>query len=270
MRIIFEARMYTTPRIIRGSLLACICIIALGSAYSGMTHVLAAAATNPETPVTELTFKKLVVQKTLEEYDRWHVNGTLRETDAGATPILKEYWKLGNIPVTEKNLQNSSWQYRHPWSAVFISHVMLQAGAGSHFPYSNNHAKYIVWARDKAMEDTTAVFAAYDVKDQRSAWPEPGDLICMNRRSNRFTLHSINKDCISHCDIVVELNREQGLITTIGGNVGQTVNKRIVWLDANGFIDGSKNWQVPDAEEENPEGSQKEIFGVIKVNGSYK
>ncbi len=263
--------MQRTPNIIRGLLLACICIVALGSTYSSMIHVVASSSTvNDKKPFEEITLKKQIANKALEEYDRWHLNGVLRETDDDAIPILQEYWKLGVITVTEQNLRNSSWQYRHPWSAVFISHVMLQAGAGNNFPYSNNHAKYIVWARENVTAEPEPLFAAYSVYDQRSAWPEPGDLICMNRRSNRYTMETINQKCISHCDIVVAVNKEQGFITTVGGNVGQTVNKRIVWLDANGFIDHSRNWQVMDDEEQNPEGSQKEIFGVIKVNTSYR
>jgi hypothetical protein len=261
--------MQRTPNIIRGLLLACICIIALGTGYNKIIQVKGSTSKSNGDPVEVLTFKQMIAKKAVDEYDRWHVNAVLRETDADAIPILKEYWKLGVIPVTEQNLQNSSWQYRHPWSAVFISHVMLQAGAGNNFPYSNNHAKYIVWARDNALAQQESLFAAYDINDQRSVWPEPGDLICMNRRSNQFTMKSINQKCISHCDIIVEVNREKGFITTIGGNVGQTVNKRIVWVDANGFIDVSKNWQVMDEEDGNPEGSQREIFGIIKVNNNY-
>lgn len=262
--------MQRTPNIIRGILLACICIIALGTGYGTMIQVKGSTSESNDNPPVAPTFKQLIAKKAVEEYDRWHVNRVIRETDADAISILKEYWKLGVIPVSEQNLKNSSWQYRHPWSAVFISHVMLQAGAGSNFPYSNNHAKYIVWARDNALSQPEPLFAAYDINDQRSAWPEPGDLICMNRKSNQFTMKSIHHKCISHCDIVVEVNKEQGFIITIGGNVAQTVNKRMVWLDVNGYIDVSRNWQVMDEGEENPEGSQKEIFGIIKVNSNYR
>ena len=262
--------MQRTPNIIRSLLLVCICIIALGTAYNKMLRVKSSTSKLNNDAAEASTLKKQIVKKAIEEYERWHVNGTLRETDAEATSILLEYWKLGSIPVSKSNLQNSSWQYRHPWSAVFISYVMLQAGARNNFPYSNNHAKYIVWARDNALVQADPLFAAYDINDQRSAWPEPGDLICMNRRSNQFTMQTINQKCISHCDIVVEADKEKGFITTIGGNIGQTVNKRIVWLNANGLIDVSKNWQVLDDEDKNPEGSQKEIFGVIKVNSHYR
>jgi hypothetical protein len=257
--------MQTTPAFSKGLWLGCICVIALGITMSSMTRVFGTTQVADEEPVEQVTFKKLIAQKAVEEYNRWHPNGTLREKDPVVTPILKEYWKLGAVKVSDNNLHDGSWQYRHPWSAVFISYVMMQAGAGNHFPYANNHAKYIVWARENALKDTAATFAAYDVKDQRAAWPEPGDLICMNRKSNCFTLYSINSECISHCDIVTEVNKERGYLVTIGGNVGQTVNKRIVWLDEKGFIDTSRNYQVQDLEEENPEGSQKQIFGVIKV-----
>lgn len=262
--------MQRAPNIIRSLLLICICIIALSAAYSKMLQVKGSVSAANNELSEEITFKKLIVKKAVEEYDRWHVNGTLRETHTDAISILKEYWKLGVITVTEQNLKNSSWQYRHPWSAVFISHVMLQAGARDNFPYSNNHAKYIVWARDNALSEQDPIFAAYDIHDEKSRWPEAGDLICMNRRSNQFTIKSINSTCISHCDIIVEVNKEKGFIITIGGNVGQTVNRRIVWLTKDGFIDITRNWQVLDEEDKNPEGSQKEIFGVIKVNSQYK
>lgn len=256
--------MYRTPDIVRGLLLVCICIIAIGSAYSSMTHI-ANSAVATTTEVAEPTLGQLVANKAIAEYERWHRAGTMRETDDSAIAILQDYWKLGSIPVNEKDLKSSSWQYRHPWSAVFISWVMLEAGAGPEFPYSNNHAKYIVWARENANRHAQQ-FVAYDIHDQRAAWPEPGDLICMNRRSNRFTLQTITKANISHCDIVVEANKELGFITAIGGNVGQTVNKRIIWLNPAGFIDTARQWKVPDVAEEDPEGPQKEIFAVIKLN----
>lgn len=262
--------MQTTPAFSKGLWLGCICVVLLGISLSSMTRVFSDSETLAEEPVEAVTFKKLIAKKAVEEFDRWHVNGTLREKDTAVTAILKEYWKLGAIKVNSWNLQDGSWQYQHPWSAVFISYVMMQAGAGNNFPYSNNHAKYIVWARDNALKDTASIFAAYDIKDQRAAWPEPGDLICMNRKGNRFTLHSINPESISHCDIVTEVNKESRYIVTIGGNVGQTVNKRIVWLDESGFIDTSKNYQVQDAEEENPEGSQRQIFAVIRVKQDIK
>lgn len=242
-----------------------ISIIALGSAFA-MTSFLNPPALKASDLPEKLTFKRMVVLKTLEEYERWHHNGTLREKDTAVAGILKQYWKVGGLTVKDHQLQNGSWQFQHPWSAVFVSWVMLQAGAGASFPYANAHAKYIVWARENAKAQLQPLFAAYDVCDARSAWPEPGDLICMNRRKNHFTLNTINENAVSHCDIIVEVNRAEGYIISIGGNVGQTVNKRLIRIDENGFIDTSKDYKVLDDEEKNPEGSQKEIFGIIKLS----
>lgn len=260
--------MHSTPRTVKTILLAAALIILLGTAYSAMTQLLATSTEVRTTPVRPVTLKEMIAVKAMQEYDRWHRGGTLRETDTAAVSILLDYWKLGVIPVSAKDLRNSSWQYRHPWSAVFISWVMQEAGTGDAFLYTNNHAKYIVWARDNMSAQDQPLFAAYDVKDPRAAWPEPGDLICMNRGRKQFTLQTLQPGYISHCDIVVETNREKGFIVAVGGNVGQTVNKRIVWLDANGYVDHSRNYQVLDAEENNPEGPQKEIFGIIRVDAS--
>jgi hypothetical protein len=261
--------MQRTPTLTtRGLLIVFISIIAIGSTFA-VTTILANNDPKTDEVPEKITFKKMVMLKTLEEFNRWHSNGTIREKDTAVANTLKAYWKLGGLSVNDQQLGNGSWQYAHPWSAVFISWVMLQAGAGTSFPYANAHAKYIVWARDNAKTQEQPLFAAYDICDARSAWPEPGDLVCMNRKRNRFTLNSINEKSISHCDIVVEVNKEQGYLVSIGGNVGQTVNKRIVWLDENGFIDTSKNYKVLDEEDKNPEGSQKEIFGIIRINNNY-
>lgn len=257
--------MQFAPKPLKSIFVGSLCLVVLGTAYSAMTRFLSSPPATNNKIASPPSLKEMIAIKAQQEYDRWHRNGTLRETDTAATGILLEYWKLGVIPVSKYDLQNSSWQYHHPWSAVFISWVMQEAGAGNAFPYSNNHAKYIVWARENAGNRSPAAFTAYDVKDPRAAWPEPGDLVCMNRRSRQFTLQTINSKCISHCDIVVETNREKGYIVAIGGNVGQTVNKRIVWLNSEGFVDPSKNWMVTDEAENNPEGSQREIFGIIRV-----
>ncbi|MCE3281697.1 MAG: hypothetical protein K0Q66_434 [Chitinophagaceae bacterium] len=209
------------------------------------------------------TFKERLVATTLSEYARWN-NGALRETDSRAAEILRAYWEMGTVGVpTNEELSDSIWQENRPWSAVFISWIMKQAGAGNTFRYAHAHANYIAWARDNA--PGKSAFVAYDVKDRSSAWPEPGDLICMNREKNQHTLQDLQPYHASHCDVVVEVNREMNMMITIGGNLAQTVNKRIVWLDVNGHVDAGREWMVMD--DENPyKGGQEDIFAIIKVS----
>ncbi len=256
------------PLELKSALLIVLCI-ALVSAYGAINGAFTQSNDKPRSEEEKLSLKQSIALKAVEEYERWHKNGTMQETDSGAISILMQYWTLGAIPLpTTKQLQSSSWQFQHPWSAVFISWVMQEAGAGNSFYYANAHSKYIVWARENAKNYESTLFAAYDIQNEKSAWPEPGDLICMNRRNKQFNLQTINASCISHCDIVVEVNKAQGFITAIGGNICQTVSKRIVWLDDDGFIDTSKNWKVLNEEENNPEGSQRQIFGIIKVRSN--
>jgi hypothetical protein len=43
------------------------------------------------------------------------------------------------------------------------------------------------------------------------------------------------------------------------------VSKRIIHLDAEGYIDRSVDWHLMDEEKGNPEGDQSEFFAIIKL-----
>jgi hypothetical protein len=211
--------------------------------------------------------KQSIVYRAIEEYQRWRKDSVLRETDSAAITTLKQYWRFTGLAPKEEQLKDSLWQDSHPWSAVFISWVMKQAGVGDQFSYSINHAKYIVRARENARPGKgKKFFSAYDICDSRSTWPEPGDLICMNRDGNNFSLVSLQPTDISHCDIVVGTDRAARTITTIGGNLRNTVSKRIIYLDEWGFIDRGRNWKLLDAENQDPEGNQTDFFAIIKIH----
>ena len=57
-------------------------------------------------------------------------------------------------------------------------------------------------------------------------------------------------------------------ITTIGGNLCNTVSKRIIHLDPDGLINRMANWKLLDEEKETPEGNQSEFFAIIKLRQS--
>jgi hypothetical protein len=219
---------------------------------------------NPNKPAKIVLLKQSIVKTALDEFNWWRSVTTLRENDEEAIRRLKQYWLSVGRQTKAKQLKDSLWQEQHPWSAVFISWVMSQAGAGKKIKNSPNHAGYIVWAR-KNIQSKNEVFTAYDICDPGSAWPEPGDLICKNREGNNFSLATIKSSDISHSDIVVEVDTIGRTITTIGGNLCNTVSKRIIHLDADGYIDRASTWQVMDDEMGNPEGDQSEFFAIIKL-----
>src|SRR5262245_20795075 len=71
-----------------------------------------------------------------EQFRRWRPGGgaALRETSAAASPILREYYRVGvGQTVTDQQLRSAAYQASHPWSAVFVSYVMRRAGAGAAF-----------------------------------------------------------------------------------------------------------------------------------------
>ncbi len=210
-------------------------------------------------------FKSAIVAAANREYDRWHNGGTIRESDSAAAFMLQEYWAVVGKQFRYKHFKDSSWQERYPWSAVFISYVLKEAGAGDQFKYAESHSNYIVWARQNINDANQPVFVAFPVEDSAVTWPQPGDILCKNRDGMNYSLNNISSGCISHCDIVVEVDTLARAIYTIGGNLSNTVSKRLVWLDEKGRIDKSANWVLLDPDLANKEGSQADYFAVIRI-----
>jgi hypothetical protein len=186
-----------------------------------------------------------------EQFRRWRPGGgsALVETSPAASPILREYYRVGvGTTVTDAQMQSRSYQAAHPWSAVFVSYVMRTAGAGSAFRYSRSHQAYIRAARRNRLNRNTAnpfwAFRAAEVA------PRVGDLVCRSRRNSGATYDNIGdpQRRATHCDVVTEVR--PGRIRVVGGNLGQTVGER--WLRT-----------LPDGRLR-VAGSQRRIFAVIR------
>lgn len=125
-----------------------------------------------------------------------------------------------------------------PWSAVFISTVMKQAGLSQdQFRAAPAHAGYI----QSAIEAWGEGKAAYAFIPCDPSWVEPrvGDLICYSRNASpirRFDQVLAGVESVqaargsfgfeSHCDVVAQVSRSpKHVVHSIGGNVGDTVGK---------------------------------------------
>jgi len=152
------------------------------------------------------------------------------ETDEGFWQRVGVYWRDG----TGKNLTGKNDDF--PWSATFISFVMRKAGAENRFKYSPQHSVYIraaIRAREK--EDKKYGFWGFRLTEHS---PEVGDLVCYVRESGiGFDTQSANYK--SHADIVVE--KLDGLIKVIGGNVGNSVSMKILATDTQGRLTDNKH-----------------------------
>lgn len=148
----------------------------------------------------------------------------------GLVDVCSVTWPVGDPRVPE---------YTEPWSAVFVSSMLIQAGFSStEFMPSTNHAGYVAASRD-------GYTSAFEVVPT-PAVPRVGDIVCATRGTSHLTptqLDRIGYDGPAmHCDIAVDVDAQHRLLHVIGGNVQQTVARTLVPLDDEGrltFIDNS-------------------------------
>ena len=218
------------------------------------------------------------------EERRWtQANGTkYLENNPAMLQALRDYW--GAVPgVNAVNAANQSAAnaVAFPWSAAFICYVMRQAGftTALGFNFGSAHMRYIVGAlRNRERSDQNKPFWLVDsIEVQNEALPEPGDLICLNRRVQvngqwQWTNHSFDSlrqqfwsnghenvppSGSSHTALVVGTWQDPAtgdrFLETIGGNEDQSVRlRRNIRLNQHGGI-------------ANPAANR--IFGMIKIIG---
>ena len=150
-----------------------------------------------------------MADKAMAEYNFWG-KGTKKECDPAMKARLTAYWASAGLPY-----QNCT---KVPWSAAFISHVTGLRAAG-HWQYINDaYSHRNGWSFNRPHEYT----------------PRVGDLICSSRAGEAFNPNGPYK---SHCDIVHSINGN--IVTTIGGNVGNTVKLKHFKL-TNGHLTSPK------------------------------
>ena len=215
-------------------------LIAAGSGQppgTGASAGPSAPASTPSpagTPYTISQLRNNIVRIALEEWERWG-RGTRKESDSRMRAILDDYWFTG----TGIRWSEPEWWSKYPWSAAFISWVMRRAGAGSAFAYSAGHADYISAAKANRLAGNSNPFKAYRLTE---AQPRIGDLVCKSRAGSNATYDSIRPGLATHCDIVTDVR--PGRLTTIGGNLSDSVSTTSVSTDAKGYVNQSGYFAV--------------------------
>ena len=124
-----------------------------------------------------------------------------------------------------------------PWSAVFVSWCVKQAGATkSEFKFAMAHSVFVNQAIKNATNNT-GVFRGFDITERA---PQVGDIIQNNRSGNNFNFRFAKKhtDYVSHSVIVIETGSDnQGAFAfCVGGNESDSIRRSVVRLDDQGFI----------------------------------
>ena len=130
-----------------------------------------------------------------------------------------------------------------PWSAAFVSYVMMQAGVPGFRP-SPSHVDYV---RDAALHPDTSPFRFADPDVEK---PAAGDLLCFVRGASSvvgfaglrtFLEGAAGSGLAMHCDVVIAANPGgDGRLYAVGGNVLQGVTLRMLTLNRNGML-----WALP-------------------------
>ena len=174
------------------------------------------------------------------EGDKDHAGHT--EGEDGWYQRIGRYWVEGTTTHGIDG-RNHDW----PWSAAFISWVMKQAGAGNQFRYSTQHSVYISQGIRDFLQKREG--AGYWTERLNQAKPAVGDLVCWTREEGVDYDHQKSGDYKGHSDVIVEVQADKAWI--IGGNVGNSVTRRPLRLDQNGFL-------VPTVQ------NGETLFGIMK------
>ncbi|MFT8243767.1 DUF2272 domain-containing protein [Roseomonas sp. BN140053] len=152
----------------------------------------------------------------------------IHEADEPLASRIPLYWEAVGQPFPGVDT---------PWSAVFVSWCLKQAGAKtSEFLFAAAHSRFVHWAINNA-ETNRGLFRAFPF---REVSPAVGDLVQWNQPGNTFDFaHAeAHAQYPSHSAIVVATGQDASgrFVQTIGGNEGDSVRRTRIQLDHTGLI----------------------------------
>ena len=145
-----------------------------------------------------------------------------KETDASMSKELMNYWKLAGVDVSKEQVQTASFNSKYPWSAVYISHLVDNAGY-KNFEPRKTHSGYTVDAKKNRADKVKKSYWAYKPSELKRV--EIGDIVVKGRSGTKPNLDTINSGVLTHGDIVVDIKKIDGqkFAITQGGNVSDSV-----------------------------------------------
>ena len=125
------------------------------------------------------------------------------------------------------------------WSAAFISYVMDKAGLDARqFRFASAHWQYV----QRALQEPEGY--GYRACDPRTTVPAVGDLLCYSRGAPLLRDFAAWRSAAlqpgfaapAHCEVVVEVDTDAEKIETVGGNVVQSVARRMLRLNQSNLL----------------------------------
>jgi hypothetical protein len=170
-------------------------------------------------------FQRALASAAQKQYDRYHL---YRENQAPLSGQIRQYWT--GLGLAFPGVAT-------PWSAVFVSWCVKQAGATPlQFRFAQAHSRFVHWAIANA-DSGTGDFRGRDVAAYA---PKLGDLLQNNRSGNSydFAFARTHKAYESHSAVVIEVGSDTKgkYLRTIGGNESDSVGLKEVRLSASGKV----------------------------------
>ncbi len=171
-----------------------------------------------------------LVMQCVKEWRRFGEE-TGREDVYPYNTYVGEYWKS----IGESYTGNDT---HVPWSAAFISYCVFNTGGYPGFSFSSAHSVYVHKAINDRLHNRPAGFWGFRITEHK---PQVGDIVCRRRTSSNidYDFAAREDSYPSHCDIVISVRK--GHLSTLGGNVGNTVKRSTYPIDQNGYLTGGKS-----------------------------
>ncbi len=180
--------------------------------------------------VSKVPLAKRIVLVAIGEKIFWR-DGQRQETDARVASRVRQYWLATNLDYTEAEIQTTKFQSSNPWSAAFVSWVMMRAGAGDQFAYAAAHWRYTAAAKENRLAGNKNPFKAYRPTERQL---KKSTVVVKRRSDSTATYDNVQLGHKTHGDIVVGF--DAGEVLTIGGNVGNSVRITKFPIDEKQFI----------------------------------
>ncbi|GFE48419.1 hypothetical protein So717_01720 [Roseobacter cerasinus] len=168
-------------------------------------------------------------------------NGKHKENADSHFSRVGDYWRALGLPYHGQSVVTfADGSTGNPaWSAAFISWAIAEQGVGAdRFKGAQAHWKYV----QDLVEERLAT-PLFDLMDPEQYAPRPGDIVHYGRATAaRFHLAAaldhlkIDGYYPSHSDFVIEVDQTDGSLTTVGGNVDNSVKSKRVGIDSDGLL----------------------------------
>ncbi|PTQ79315.1 uncharacterized protein DUF2272 [Nitrosospira multiformis] len=178
------------------------------------------------------TFSKRLVNIAIKEHQKYYL---IREQQEPLTSQIQNYWTdVSPFPGVST-----------PWSGVFISWSVRQAGAtADEFRFAAAHARFV----RKAIQDYKNQLGVFHGRNVDDYAPKVGDILQNNRSGNSFdySYASTHSEYESHSAIVIEVGADHlgRYLRTIGGNEGDSFGLKEVRLDSDGYVKNPKGLYI--------------------------